>query len=87
METVQIAGFEFARHPSHKNITQSEERRLSAIVESLAFSASQCTPPERAMYLAIIRAQAMVMGARDRAKEALRTSGREPKWLSEAFER
>lgn len=82
METVLILGHEFPRHPSARACGQSAAGRLRAAVRGLEFARASMTPPERAAYLAIVKAEAMVRQLLRTAESASSIESTEPDWLN-----
>ena len=82
METVTFQGFEFPRHPPRSNVRRADAARFRAAVNALSFARSQLTPPERAVWLALCKVEAMLMGMEARAREAVSLEASEPIWLN-----
>ncbi len=82
-ERMSIDGFEFLRHPSPTAGAADATSRLKAAAEGLRFVRDQLRPPERAVYLAVCRAEAQILRMLATRREAVKIDGPEPTWLNE----
>jgi hypothetical protein len=82
-DTIMIMGSEFPRHPSARECGKSRKGRLTAVLNSLQFAREHLTPPERAAYMAVIRAEAMVQTLLRDATAATSIASSEPTWLKD----
>lgn len=83
METIDILGFTFPRHPPMRGGARDAIGRLRGVVVSLEFSRSQLTPGERAVHLALCRVEAQVRALLRDATAAVDISDTEPLWVND----